>query len=166
MKKILPLIISIIFLFTGCATTVFIQAPEKLKGKKIGVGVINISQLKKSKNINTTDTLCLCIAQATVNAFYPSLQKAGFKVISMPETDAKDINKIIRVADSLKVDYVLLGTGIVDIIGHSSFMEKLTIKMVDIKTAESPLSGSFSGSGVGSVKAAQRIGKLIVRKMK
>ena len=165
MKKIIPFLLAVAFIFTACSTTVYIQSPEKLKGKRVAVGVITISQLKKSKNKPTEDTLCSCLAQSTVNAFYPSLQKAGFTVVSFPTIDANDLSGIIKAADSLRVDYILFGTGIVDIVGHSSFMDKLTIKLVDVKTAESPLSGSFSGSGVGVIKAAGRIGDLIVRKM-
>jgi hypothetical protein len=71
----------------------------------------------------------------------------------------------MRVADSAKVDYILTGIGIVDIVGKSTFMDQLTIQIQDMHSGEIVRSASFTGTSTRPVKAAGKIGEQLVKKM-
>ncbi len=74
----------------------------------------------------------------------------------------------MRIADSAKVDYILTGIGLVDIIGKAktAYMEQLTIQLQDMKTGEISASASFSGVSIRPVKAAAKIGEQLIKKLK
>ena len=113
MKK-LPTLLLIIL--TACSSTnVSVSNNFSAKTKKIAIGFIKLSAQTKSNH--NTDTVCICTAQTTQNALIPYLQQAGFTVINLPITNFTDKKEIIRIADSAKLDYILTGVGIVDIVG-------------------------------------------------
>ncbi|MBA3674859.1 MAG: hypothetical protein H0W75_07870 [Chitinophagaceae bacterium] len=166
MKK-LWLILLITFI-SGCSSSnVSVKDSLQSKGKKIGIGPIKITAQKKSNKQNT-DTVCICTAQSTEKAFIPYLQQAGFSVIDLPINDRTNNREIMRVADSAKVDYILTGIGIVDIVGKSktAYMEQLTIQLQDMNSGEIAASASFSGTSTRPVKAAGKIGEQLIKKMK
>jgi hypothetical protein len=154
------------FFIAGCSSTkVAIQNAIELKGKRIGIGAIDITAAKKSKR-HSTDTVCACTQQSTQQALMPYLQEAGFKVVNLSARSSLDFPQSMRAADSLHLDYVLTGVGLVDIVGSSTFMQQLTIKVVSVNTREIVLSGSFSGTSIRPVKAAGKLGEQIAKKMR
>ncbi|MCX6206021.1 MAG: hypothetical protein NTZ19_07200 [Bacteroidetes bacterium] len=153
--------------FLSCSTRVQIQDANEFKGKRVGVQLINISNLNLPKKQKTgTDTICACISQSTTDAIYPFLQQSGLTVIPLNLSSKANIFEVVHTADSLKLDYVFVGTGIVNFEGSSPFMHELTVKLIKVKTGEAKLSGSFTGAGVGPVKAMSRIGKKMVKHVK
>jgi len=72
----------------------------------------------------------------------------------------------MRIADSVKVDYILTGVGIVQMQGKTPFMHQLTIQLQDMHTGEIVASASFSGVATRPVKAAGKIGEQLVKKIK
>ncbi len=160
---IMPLIALLVF---SCSTTVQILNPQELKGKKVGVQLLNVSNLNLPKKSKTgTDTLCSCISQSATNAIYPFLQQSGFIAVPLNLSPKANILEAVEKADSLQLDYVLSGTGIIRFTGTDPFMEQLTIKLISVKTGDIKLSGYFTGSPVRSIPAMERIGKKIVKKM-
>ena len=154
------------FFIAGCSSTkVAIQNAIELKGKRIGIGAIDITAAKKSKH-HSADTVCACTQQSTQQALMPYLQEAGFKVVNLSAQSSLDFPQSMRAADSLHLDYVLTGVGLVDIVGSSTFMQQLTVKVLSVNTREIVLSGSFSGTSIRPVKAAGKLGEQIVKKMR
>lgn len=155
----------IIFLHACSSTNVSIKNTLQPNGKKIGVGGIKLTPERSKGN---TDTVCICTAQSTEQALIPYLQQAGFNVIKLPINERGNNKEIMRIADSAKVDYILTGIGVVDIVGKSktAFMEQLTIQLQDMHTGEIVTSASFSGMATRPVKAAGKIGEQLVKKIK
>ncbi len=156
----------IIFISSCSSTNVSVNNTLHSKGKSVGIGGIKISAQKKTKP--NTDTVCICTAQSTEQALIPYLQKAGFTVINLAINDRTNSREIMRIADSAKVDYILTGIGLVDIVGKTktAFMEQLTIQIQDMKTGEIAASASFSGVSIRPVKAAAKIGEQLIKKLK
>ncbi len=157
-------IISIIFF--SCTTKAYVQKPAELKGKKVGIGNIKITATKKRNRLPSQDTICLCIGQSVGEAMQPYLQQAGFSVTNLFLKENMDIAQLYSSADSLQMDYILMGLGTVDIVGKSTFINQMTIKLVDIKIREIVISGFFTGTATSPVKAAGKIGKKILQQMK
>jgi hypothetical protein len=156
----------IAFFVAGCSSTkVAIPNANELKGKRIGIGAIDITAAKKSKH-HSTDTVCACTQQSTQQALMPYLQEAGFKVLNLSAQSSLDFSQSMRAADSLHLDYVLTGVGLVDIVGSSTFMQQLTVKVLSVNTREIVLSGSFTGTSIRPVKAAGKLGEQIAKKMR
>ena len=159
------LLLLLIWFITSCSTTnVTVQKPSAFKNKKIAVANIEVTAVKKS-NRKSTDTVCACTAQSIQQAFLPHLQQAGFTVINIPINQSTDILEAVKIAESLQVDYVLAGAGQVDIVGKSTFMEQLTVKIMSTKTGEVLMSGSFTGTSIRPVNAANKIGEEMVKKI-
>ena len=168
MKSILKIIIvaAAFFGVIGCTTNLEMQSAKELKGKRIGVQLISIKNTNlPRKKLTGTDTICTCISQSATEAMYPFLQQAGFVVVPLSVGEKTSIYKSVQVADSLKLDYILSGNGIVEFTGSSPFMHQLTVNAINVKTGAVQFSGSFSGAAVSPVQAAARIGKQIVKKM-
>lgn len=151
-------------LLTSCSSSVAVQNNTTVKGKKIGIGKFTMLPENK-KNKPSTDTVCVCVGQRIGNALIPYLQEAGFTVVMLPLPDKTNHFQTMMVADSMHVDYILSGAGTVSIQGNNTYVHELTAKAIT-ESGEVILSGSFSGAGVGAVKAAGRIGKKWVQKMK
>ena len=116
MKKYFPFLN---FFISACSSTnMSTKHNLQSKGKKIGIGTIKITAQKKANKPNT-DTVCICTSQSTEKAFIPYLQQAGFSVIDLPIIDRLNNNEIMRIADSVKVDYILTGVGIVQMQGKT-----------------------------------------------
>lgn len=167
MKNISGLLAILFFTsILSCTTTVQILNPKELKGKRVGVQLINISNLNLPRKQKTgTDTLCSCISQSATNAIYPFLQQSGFIAVPLSMNLKANNFELAKLSDSLKLDYVLSGTGIVRFTGTDPFMQELTIKLINVKSGDVKLSGYFSGSPVRPIPAMKRIGKKIVKKM-
>ena len=158
-------LILLIWFFTSCSSThVTVQKPESFKNKRIAVANIEITAIRKS-NKKSTDTVCACTGQSIQQAFLPHLQQAGFTVINLPINQQTDILQAVKMADSLNIDYVLAGAGQVNIVGTSTFVEQLSVKIIETKTAEIIMSGSFTGTSIRAVKAANKIGEEMVKKI-
>jgi hypothetical protein len=167
MKTVLQLLLAITcFSIIGCSTVLQIQNAKELKGKKVGVQLITISNINLPKKQKTgTDTICICISQSATDAIYPFLQQSGFTVVPLNLNSKANILEVVDKADSLKLDYVLVGNGMINFTGSTPFMHELTIKLVNVKTGEAKISGYFSGPSVTPVQAMARIGKKIVQKL-
>lgn len=151
----------------SCSTRVQIQDAKELKRKRVGVQLISISNLNLPKKQKTgTDTLCACISQSTTDAIYPFLQQSGLTVIPLNLSSKANIFEVVYKADSLKLDYVFVGNGIVNFTGSTPFMGQLTVTLIKVKTGEAKLSGYFSGPSVSPVQAMARIGKKMVKHIK
>ncbi|MES2777075.1 MAG: hypothetical protein V4722_23055 [Bacteroidota bacterium] len=166
MPRILFLTAVLSITLFSCTTKAFVQKPAELKGKKIGIGPIKIEATKKGGKLATKDTICLCIGQSAGEAFQPYLQEAGFRVVNLYLKEIMDVNQAYLAADSLQVDYILFGSGTADIQGKYTYMDQLTVKLVNVKTREVVVSGSFTGSATSPIKAAGKIGKKILQQMK
>ena len=158
MAHVKKLNIVILFLFCACSTSTYIKDAKQLKNKRVAVAEIMLdSYLSKDKV--KTDTLCTCIATSASEAIYPYLQKAGLTVIKLPLSGKLSSANVEKLADSLRLDYVVVGKGIVQFVGKSAFMRSLTLQIVNVKTLEVSASGTFSGPSVTPAGAAARIGK-------
>ena len=160
-------LLSICFLFfCACSTKVTITSSNQYANKRIAIGDITIGPLYKI-NQPKTDTLCACIGSSLGSAMLPFFQAAGMHVIDLPQ---KNLLENIHVADSLKIDYLLLATGQVQIYGKpgrdSYFMRTLSVKIVDTKSLEVTATGNFEGPSVYPAGAAKRIGKRFAKSIK
>ncbi|MES2372026.1 MAG: hypothetical protein V4557_05560 [Bacteroidota bacterium] len=160
MKNILAVTLLFILL-NGCATKAFLAQPVSLTGKRIAVGVIDISRDKSGTTIYN-DTVCSCISQTVGETLYPYFQKMGAVILKIPYEQRTSEARIHKIADSLQVDYLISGTGLVNRTGKTDFMHQLTINLISRQTQEVFLTGSFSGPGVYPAGAANRVGKKIL----
>ena len=163
MKNILFYII-IVLLLSSCSTIEYAQVNSSLKNKKVGVYAFEVSLTKKKQKMNT-DSVCFCNGQAASESMTPYLIKAGFNVTTMFNNQKITLEKALQQADSLQLDYVLVGNGIIDMQGNSSFMESLNIKLVNVKSKESHMVASFTGVAIRPAKAGMKIGKKIQKRL-
>ncbi|RXK81304.1 hypothetical protein [Filimonas effusa] len=159
-----PVLLLFAIILAGCSSSnIAVQDTPIPRGKTIGLGYFNM-QLEKKKKHNT-DTVCYCIGKTIQTALIPYLQKAHFKVIDLPIPEKATDFQAAMIADSMHVDYLLTATGLVDLVGKSSFVDALSLKAVDLKSGEVAFSGAFSGVAIRPVKAAGKIGQAIVAKI-
>lgn len=157
--------ICFVVLISACSTQSYLTDAQKLKGKRVAVAQI-VMETERRKDRVKTDTLCHCIAESAAEAFYPYLQQMNMTVIRLPLTGKPMENSIEHLSDSLQLDYIVVGKGIVQFVGKTSFMQNLTLQLVDVKTQEIRASGTFTGTSVSPVGAAMRIGKKMVHRIK
>lgn len=151
------------FTFANCSSTVSVQDNIAAKGKRIGMGNFKIEPMKKKGT--ATDTVCACVGQSIQGTLTPYLQEAGFSIVTLPLTHKTTLLETMHIADSMQVDYIMTGVGLVDIQGSNSFVRELSVKAVN-QSGEVVLSGSFTGVGTGPAKAAGKIGKQLLKKLK
>jgi hypothetical protein len=161
MKTTISGIVFLLVLLCGCSTQAYQSNPNLFAGKRIAWGVIDITREKKGQKINN-DTVCVCISQTVAETLYPYFQKAGAEIVKIPNEQRTDEMRIYKVADSLKVDYLISGTGQIHVYGSSDFMQQLNINLESVKKNVVVWTGSFSGPSVTPAGAANRIGKKIV----
>lgn len=154
-----------ILLLAACSTKTYITDAKKLKDKRIAVTEIVLGTAQQ-KNKVRTDTLCDCLASSVAESLYPYLQQAGMTVINLPVTGKSKEGGAYRKADSLQLDYLIFGSGLIEFTGKAAFMRTLSLKIVDAKSWEVKASGNFSGPSVTPSGAAKRIGKKLVSQMK
>jgi hypothetical protein len=155
----------LILIFCSCSTShVTVKNNFDPAGKKIAIGIINLSPQRSKGN---TDTVCTCTGQTTGKALMPWLQQAGFIVTELPLNNGSGNVETMPNAATAKVDYILTGEGIVDITGKRKdvFMHQLTLQIKDVNTGEIVTSVSYSGAGVRPAGAAKKIGGELVRKI-
>ena len=99
MKYLLP--ICLLF-FCACSTKVSITSSEQFANKRIAIGDISIAPIYKNNQLKN-DTLCACISSSLGSAMLPFFQEAGMHIIDLPQ---KNLLENIRVADSLKINYL------------------------------------------------------------
>jgi hypothetical protein len=165
MKKQLLILLAISSIIAGCSTSATVQSSGNLKGKRIGIGAINISFDKMPKKFIPNDSTYYGMSESVKALFIPYLQQAGFNVVDLKVNHKANMAEATRVADSLKIDYVFSGAGLVQVTGKSFFMHKLNVRLTNTNTNEIPMTGSFSGAGVFFEGAVERIGKEMVKKM-
>jgi hypothetical protein len=150
-------------LLYACSTKVVITDRQKLSGKKIAIGQINLTAFRNNSSIQA-DTLCECVANSIAEHMNPFFLESGMTVIDIPVNRRYlSREKVRKTIDSVGLDYILIGTGNVHIIGRkpsnqSYFMHNLTMKLIG-KNLELVATGEFSGWGVYPDGAAKRIGK-------
>lgn len=157
-----------VFLLYACSTSAYVNNPQHLKGKRIGIGEIKLSAgLNNSKN--KVDTLCDCIISTFSSSMNPFFQKAQFVVIDIPGSRKNmSPSEMNRLTDSLKLDYILVGNGLLDVVGkkHASyFMKHLSIQIIDLKTREIVATGDFSGTSVSIDGSIKRICKKLNKRL-
>jgi hypothetical protein len=162
MKRKISYIIFVLAIVSGCSTQAYQSSPNLFAGKRIAWGVIDITREKKGQKINN-DTVCVCISQTVAETLYPYFQKAGAEIVKIPNEQRTDEMRIYKAADSLKVDYLISGTGQIHVYGSSDFMQQLNINLESVKKNVVVWTGSFSGPSVTPAGAANRIGKKIVK---
>jgi hypothetical protein len=137
---------------------------SSLKNKKVGVYAFDVSLTKKKQKTNT-DSVCFCNGQAASESMTPYLINAGLQVTNMFNNQRVTLEKAIQQADSLQLDYILVGNGIIDMQGKSSFMESLNIKLINVQSKQSHMVASFTGVAIRPAKAGMKIGKKIQKKL-
>ncbi len=165
MERLKKLNTVVLFLFCACSTSTYIKDANQLKNKRVAVAEI-VLDTDRSKDKVKTDTLCTCIAASASEAIYPYLQKAGLIVIKLPLSGKLSSVNVEKLADSLRLDYVVVGKGIVQFVGKTAFMHSLVLQIVNVKTLEVAASGTFSGPSVTPAGAAARIGKKLAGRIK
>jgi hypothetical protein len=157
-----------VFLLHACSTTAHVNSNLHLKGKRIGIGDIKLSTgLNNSKN--KVDTLCDCIVSTFSSSMNPFFQNAGFVVIDIPGSRKNmSPSEMKRLTDSLQLDYILVGQGLLDVVGkkHAAyFMNHLSIQIIDLKTREIIVTGDFSGTSVSIDGSIKRICKKLNKRL-
>ena len=164
-KYILYLFVTVCF-FASCSTTEYAQSAISLKGKRVGIIGFDMTAIKKKQQLNPKDTICFCIGQSISDAVIPSLLKAGLIILPISHDKKVSLEENIAIADSLKLEYLLIGNGRVSIIGQSNFIEQLNVKMINVKSRESHMAASFSGVSIRPIKAGTLVGKKIAKSLK
>ena len=150
-------------LLFACSTKVIITDRQKLSGKKIAIGQINLTTMRNN-SATLADTLCDCVASSIALNLNPYLSESGMTVIDIPiSRRILSRDKVRKLIDSIGLDYILLGTGSLKLIGRKQtnqdyYMHSLSMKMIG-KNLELVATGEFSGPVVFPVGAAKRIGK-------
>lgn len=163
MKSLIIGVVSFGFLVACSSSKVTVQQKIVTVNKRIAIGNIDIQSLQKSTA--RRDTLCACIPKQIKQLFIPYLQQAGFIVIDLPADKNESQSRFIEKADSLHLDYILSGTGLVNTVGSSVFVEQMTVKIADLKTGEIAVSSSFSGVSTRPKKAVDNIGKKMLAQL-
>lgn len=158
--------ITCIILYSCSTSKAYVQKPQELKGKKIGIGNFEIGTAKKGKGVESNDTVCLCIGQSIASVLTPYLQQSGMGVVNLSGNQKIDFSEAYEKADSLQLDYILFGSGIIHYYGKSTFADELTIKLVNVKTREVILTASCNSGYVSPAKAAKKMGEKILQQMK
>src|ERR1700710_398133 len=116
-KTITCALVAVQIFCMACSTKVYINDHTSVAGKRIAIGEIRLDAYA-SKNKQKVDTLCDCVASAMKNAMYPFFQQAGFAIVELPFTPKKLKGlDILNMVDSMKLDYVMTGIGIVEVMG-------------------------------------------------
>lgn len=161
--KSIFLLHALLWVLAGCSSaTVSVQKDAAVKGKKIGIGTITLESVKKKRS---SDTICTCIAQNTRELFIPYLQQAGFTVINLSLPAKPTQAEMVILCDSLQLDYLLTGSGMVSIVGNSTFMEELGTKIMAVKTGEVIASASFSAISIRPPRAVKKICNKLIKEL-
>ncbi len=168
MKQLFTIITFISIALCSCTSTyVTIQNPQELKGKKLGIAYFNLTENTRKKTSQPADTICNCISEFIVNNLTPHLQQAGMSVVSLSELKKTELSTIFEKADSLKVDHVLFGSGIVypssKKTNYSIF--SFTVKMINVQSREIVMTGE-AHFFLNQKKPIDRLGKRIIALMK
>lgn len=154
----------------SCTTKVYLAAPEKLIGKKISLGNINLQTL--SKKIST-DTLCTCISGNVKNILKQYYIESGLTVVDLPTNEKLvEIDSMQNVIDSLGIDVVVSGNGIVYVHEHKknksiyTNINQLSLEYKDIRTSKIVATGYFSGVPFNPYGGAERLGKQFKKQLK
>jgi len=101
--------------------------------------------------------------------------KAGFDVIERTQIDkirqehklAKEgllsQNDAIEFGKIMNIKYIVMSNGTLSRKGSSTFVKQATTKFVNVVTGQTDVSGTFSGSAVRTIGAAEKIGDDLVR---
>lgn len=155
MKKGLVLI-CVLMTALSCATKVWVTNPSEMKGRRIGIVGLNLFHEKTQEPLPN-------LSQTVAEGFYPYLHEAGFTIVNFKINEAVKEEDAFRIGDSLKVDYILVGSGAVGFTLGDPFIHDFAVKLINIKTREIELMGTFSGAGVEPIGIARKVGKKIVK---
>jgi|GEM_PF-5100532 len=158
MNRIVAIILLCSAFAFGCATKVWVKNPSQLKGKKIGVVGLNLFHEKTQEPL-------INLSQTVTEGLYPYLHEAGFSVVNFKINEIVKEEDAFKIGDSLNVDYVLVGSGAVGFTLGDPFIHDFAIKLINIKTREVELMGTFSGAGVEPIGVARKVGKKIVKRI-
>jgi hypothetical protein len=160
-RRLICLLSIVLVFMLSCSTKVIIVDRQKLVGKRIAIGEMFLN----AKNTDTqVDTLCDCVANTIAVQMNPFFMEAGMRVIDLP-VSRKHLSRerVKQLIDSLGLDYILIGSGTLNIIGkkpgkQAYFIENLSVRIIGSKNLEMIASGEFSGYGVYPQGAAKRLG--------
>ena len=169
MKRNSELLFHTLLIWTGmlclvsCTTKVYLAAPEKLIGKKIALGNINLQTLT---NKVSTDTLCTCIAGNVKDILKQYYIESVLTVVDLP-TNKKlvEIDSMQNVIDSLGIDVIVSVNGIVYVKEYKKGkriyinIEQLSLEYKDIRTSKIVATGYFSGIPFNPYGGVERLGK-------
>lgn len=148
-----------ILLLCSCSTNLFVSENIDFKGKKVAIYQIDL------KNCENTEPATNASKMQT-EALYPYLVGAGFQVYNVQLDKALNLNEAIKMTESLKLDYLIMGNGTISKHKQSTFVRTLTLNFINTKTLSTDISGTFYGAGVQTEGAAKRIGKKLIHKLK
>lgn len=164
----LHVLVIVSILFYSCHTTANVSNLQQLNGKRIGIGEIKLST-ELNNSSNTVDTLCDCMVSSVSTSMNPFFQKTGLLLIDIPgsrkNTSPTVMNQLI---DSLQIDYMLVGNGLIQIVGKKSpsfFMRHLSMQIINVKTREIIAVSDFSGPSVYPDGAIKRICKKLNKRI-
>ncbi len=163
--SIIILLIGILFL-CSCSSIEYAQVNASLKGKKVGVYPFDFSAVaNKKKQLEKKDTICYCTGKYANDAITPYLMNAGLIVIPLfQDKKATNFDEVLKTADSLKLDYILVGKGVVDISSKLVFLNKLNLKLINRISKESHFALEYHASIISLEKAMKQIGKKVSKK--
>lgn len=164
MKFFIALVLICTSFLYSCSSIEYAQVNASLKGKKVGVYPFEFSGLKKKQKLNSKDSICFCAAQYASDAITPYLMNAGLTVVPLFHNEKVSFEQVLKTADSLKLDYILVGKGLVDVVGKSYFLNKLNLKLINRLSKESHFAMEYYSAGITLEKSIKKIGKKITKK--
>lgn len=154
----LVLILSCILLLCRCSTVFYVSDNVDLKGKRVGIYKFNLVKSKTYEKLPE-------VSRMEAEAFYPYLIRAGFQVYKLQFEENQSIDDAVRMTDSLKLDYLIVGSGLVSYTGKGVFVHNLTVNFVNTTSLKNDLSGTFEGGGVRVEGVAKRLGKMMIKRI-
>ena len=173
MNKNHRLIYLVIFgglMLVSCSTTVIISDRQKLFGKKIAIVEVSLNAYNNTST--PVDTLCDCMGSTIAEHMNPFFMEAGMTVVDLPVSRRSlSRDRVRQMVDSLGLDFILVGTGTVHVMGkrpgkQSFFMRNLSMKLIGGKNMELVATGEFFGGGVYPEGAVKRIGKKFLKSIR
>ena len=157
----------VMMMAAGCiSTSVYVKDATQMHQKRLAITDISINIDRKPGKNAASDTICPCIAQSIRDILTPYFQQAGFTVINIPAGSAMGYSDIKPLTDSMHIDYVFRGTGMVQITGGDYFLHQFSGKIVDLASLETPLTVTQAGTAFRVAKATGKMGAAILKKFR
>jgi hypothetical protein len=156
----LPYIALLIIIASGCSSVNTAVSPSfQSAGKKILIRDFLLTQQKKRSKQNT-DSIYISTGQAIARSIIPYLQQKGFIVYTSTPVDSSSNTSLPG-----DIDYTLVGSGSVNVVGSSTFVEQFSLELKNNQTQQTLAVANFSGVSIRAQRAGEKLGKAIIKKM-